>query len=631
MLLKLINCPAEMRAGLEILLPDLGAMEGEGGISVDIARAPGGIETGLGDGGGYIRYERKHQFFRALGLFAEKASAGKPFRHCEKQQFDTAGIMFDCSRNAVLRPDAIRYFLRKMALMGLNLLMLYTEDTFEVPGEPYFGYLRGRYTQAELKACDDYAELFGIEMAPCIQTLAHLEQFLKWPAAEPLRDTDDILLADDEGTYAFVEKMLKAASAPFRSRRIHVGMDEAHALGLGRHLRLRGYEQPFAIMERHIRKVSEICGRLGLQPMMWSDMFFRLHNGGGYYRKGLELPEETVRRIPAGVRQVYWDYYHEDEDFYTEYIRQHERFGSMPVFAGGICTWTGAMAQNWPKTLAATTAGLSACKKKGVREVFATVWNDNGGECNYLSALNGMQLWAEMGYSEAPDMNALANRTAFCCGAGYGALEDLCAIDRLPGGEGALEPQNPGKYLLWQDPLLGLFDCHVEDGEALRLHYRRLGGRLRRRARREAHPPELMDLFAQIAALCDVLALKCALGIRIRQAYLSGDRAALGQIAGKELPLLARRVRALRELHMRNWFRLYKPSGWEVPDIRYGGLLMRIETARDRLEDYLENKADRLEELEGERLSFDGAPAGRGGWLGHFNRYSRIVTPNDLG
>jgi hypothetical protein len=44
-----------------------------------------------------------------------------------------------------------------MALMGLNMLQLYTEDTYEVEGEPLFGYLRGKYTMRELSLIDDYA------------------------------------------------------------------------------------------------------------------------------------------------------------------------------------------------------------------------------------------------------------------------------------------------------------------------------------------------------------------------------------------------------------------------------------------------------------------------------------------
>lgn len=65
--------------------------------------------------------------------------------------------MFDLSRNAVLTVDSFRFMLNKMALMGMNTVMLYMEDTYTIADEPYFGYMRGRYSPAELKEIDDYA------------------------------------------------------------------------------------------------------------------------------------------------------------------------------------------------------------------------------------------------------------------------------------------------------------------------------------------------------------------------------------------------------------------------------------------------------------------------------------------
>lgn len=47
--------------------------------------------------------------------------------------------------------------------------------------EPYFGAYRGRYSAAEIREMDDYAQKFGVELVPCIQTLAHLHNALKWP------------------------------------------------------------------------------------------------------------------------------------------------------------------------------------------------------------------------------------------------------------------------------------------------------------------------------------------------------------------------------------------------------------------------------------------------------------------
>lgn len=40
--------------------------------------------------------------------------------------------MIDCSRNGVLKIKKVKQLLCYMALMGLNMLQLYTEDTFEV-------------------------------------------------------------------------------------------------------------------------------------------------------------------------------------------------------------------------------------------------------------------------------------------------------------------------------------------------------------------------------------------------------------------------------------------------------------------------------------------------------------------
>lgn len=46
--------------------------------------------------------------------------------------------MIDCSRNGVLKVKSVYFLLNNMALMGLNMLQLYTEDTYEVTTGYYF-------------------------------------------------------------------------------------------------------------------------------------------------------------------------------------------------------------------------------------------------------------------------------------------------------------------------------------------------------------------------------------------------------------------------------------------------------------------------------------------------------------
>ena len=172
------DLPARCAQALAALAPELSLRMAEGGVPV---RGQRGDRLAVCFDGEIVAvtWAQPVQFYRALSLLPRPLS---PCRIEEKPCFETVGIMFDCSRNAVLLPETLRSILRKMALMGLNLGMMYTEDTYEVPGQPYFGYQRGRYTFAELQALDDYADMLGIELCPCVQTLGHLNRALHWPA-----------------------------------------------------------------------------------------------------------------------------------------------------------------------------------------------------------------------------------------------------------------------------------------------------------------------------------------------------------------------------------------------------------------------------------------------------------------
>ena len=91
------------------------------------------------------------------------------------KKYDSLGVMIDLSRNGVMSLPSLKAFLTTIAKMGYNTVFLYMEDTYEVEGEPYFGHLRGRYTPEEFHEIDEYAARLGIEVIPCIQTLAHMK------------------------------------------------------------------------------------------------------------------------------------------------------------------------------------------------------------------------------------------------------------------------------------------------------------------------------------------------------------------------------------------------------------------------------------------------------------------------
>ena len=122
--------------------------------------------------------------------------------------FNMFGIMIDCSRNAVMTVDYMKSYLERLAILGYNMVMLYTEDTYKIEGEPFFGLMRGAYTEEEIRELDEYAYSLGIEMIPCIQTLAHLEQIFRWSHYNEINDCNGILLVDEQKTYDLIEKMI---------------------------------------------------------------------------------------------------------------------------------------------------------------------------------------------------------------------------------------------------------------------------------------------------------------------------------------------------------------------------------------------------------------------------------------
>ena len=124
--------PENWQSALAELRQELGFAEAPDGIEISCRR---GEELAVSSDGVSVSlvWQTPIQLWRGLSRIP------MPLAPCdihEKARFETVGLMFDCSRNAVLKPEAMKGFLRKMALQGLNFGMLYTEDTYEVPEQP---------------------------------------------------------------------------------------------------------------------------------------------------------------------------------------------------------------------------------------------------------------------------------------------------------------------------------------------------------------------------------------------------------------------------------------------------------------------------------------------------------------
>lgn len=547
-----------------------------------------GLHVTLADHQASIIAEDRNALARGFFRLARAAKEGQTSLDVhQSRHFASCGAMIDMSRNAVMTVPAVKRTLDRMALLGLNLLLLYTEDTYTVPDHPYLGYLRGRYSQDELREIDDYAASLDIELMPCIQTLGHMEQFLQWSDNARLRDQVDILQPDLPETYQFIEAAVASLRSCMRAKRIHVGMDEAHGVGLGQYYERHGAVNRFELLNRHLTRVCGICKQYDFHPIMWSDMFFRLGSEkNDYYDPNASIPPEVIDMIPD-VDLCYWDYYHTDEDFYDHMMTEHAKM-SNTVFAGGIWTWSGFL-PHVKRTEATMRPALRACARHQMNTVIATMWGDDGAETNAFLAYSQLPIFSESCWQGAEVSDSEIRLSGECLtqlpDEAFQTFGDFYPNER---------ERCTGKGLIWCDPLYPLMAFGWETMADAAARFRRA--------------EQVLDAYSsheecRYAQLCfRVAAMKGELVHELRPRYLAGDRNYLMQAAAVKIPELITATNQLMKAHRALWERDMKRFGWEVLALRYGAVVGRLADAQDEISRYLEHKLPSIPELDEEPL-----------------------------
>lgn len=165
--------------------------------------------------------------------------------------------------------------------------------------------------------------------------------------------------------------------------------------------------------------------------------------------------------------------------------------------------------------LTCTRAGLAACKNIICRKYSVPPgWITVQKPCRCRSA--SLVLFAHLGFHEDFDEKALAEEFHDVTGADLNDFLELDALDSLfQNGQPNLDTDNPSKYLLYQDPLLGIFDRHIEDLDLdTERYYQDLADRLEICRK---HTPAYETLFAFYHSLASTLAGKADLGVRLKK------------------------------------------------------------------------------------------------------------------
>lgn len=530
------------------------------------------------------------------------------------------GIMLDCSRNAVINFKAFQKMVDILAKLGYTNIRLYTEDTYEVEGESYFGYLRGRFSIKEIQEMDRYAKSKGIELIPCIQTLGHLANVIKYAEYEKIRDIDDILLVDNEKTYCLIDNMFKSISKAYSTKHIHIGMDETMKIGRGVYLDQHGLENKEIILKKHLNKVLAVANKYGFECEIWGDMFCCSAFGGygGNYKKEKDNSAEVKKCIPSNLKLCYWDYYSLDKKHYENLIDMHKKLTSNISFAGGVWTWNGFCPAS-RYGLEVSKVALKTCLKKGVDDVFLTMWGDNGGECSYFAALPSIVAVSEFAKGNF-SMSSIKRKFKEIIGMSFESFMLLEKPDMIYQNEQPT-PLCPSKTIIYTDPLCGIFDKRIIPNIAFD-YYSNVMKILKKGCKNE----EYGYLFKFERSLCDLLRYRFELGIKTRKAYKENDKNELRRIIEEDYKIILKKFDLFYQDFKQAWYKEKKTFGFEVQDVRIGGAIQRLKHTKEIINDYLNGKLEKIDELEQEILE----PFGTDGDKISLNCYSMLLSTGNI-
>ena len=525
------------------------------------------------------------------------------------------GVMVDCSRNAVPKIITLKKFIRYLSFMGYTFLGLYMEDTLKIDGEPYIGYQRGAYTTKDIQELDTYAQQYGIELRPYVQTLAHLNQIVRYEEYQQMIDVDDILLVGSSRTHAYLENLFRTLDKAFSTRKVNIGMDEAFMLGLGKYLTEHGYQNRLEIMNQHLQTVREIASKYNFELQMWSDMFFRLTANGSYYNLSQEKIQEI--KVPEGMNLAYWDYYSTDVQHYAENIKLHRKLSPNISFVGGAWKWTGFIPHN-RYSIHACKAAIEACVEHHIDEITFAGWGDDGAETSLFAILPVLFVNANEIYGNHMSEKSFEVLTGI-------SLDTFLSIDEVnPCTKDGFSHNNASKYFLYNDLLQGVFDSVVQPSMINEIQ-----SVLPKISNISTEISELSYYFKTVQSLIEVLELKLNLGNEIYHAYKQNDLQAFDKIVNQILPELIKRIETFYNAFKQQWHLENRNQGFEVQTIRLGGLKQRVIDVREQLLAYQKGEVEKIDELEEEHLDFhyfDDSSIERL----NYNLWSHIVSTSKL-
>ena len=505
-------------------------------------------------------------------------------------------VFVECSTGSTPTIQTLKDYIDVLAEFGYSHLYLGLTDAYKIEGEPYFNLCRGGYTVEQLQEIDEYACQKGIELRANVQVLGHLSYMRKYECYREMFDTDDVLMVGKEEVYQFIDKILGTMSKAIKSRTIHIGMDEAHLLGLCDYLKKNGYCDTKTLFMYHLNRVVDIAKKYGYFCEIWSDMFYRMAQGSNFDDDGF-IPEDVRESIPEGVRLVQWTYDKKPDELLRKQIYQNKAICDELTFAG--CAWKSiGLAPGNKYSIETIEQQLTICKEQKVDKYMLTLWSDGGAHCSIFAVLPTLFATAEMAKGKSYKE---IDKKKFQEIVGV-EFDDFMLADNLNNPFFKdIQTLNARCYWgLMSDVFLGNYDLYLDEHSneayaALAEKYETVSA------------GKYQLLFDNYRLYAKVLSIKMNLGVQVRNAYREGNKELLRKFAKEDIPHMIAYMREYMDSFYERWMDENMAFGIEVHNLFYGGQIERWTYIAKRLLKHIEDGSPILE-MEREELMPSIAP-----------------------
>ena len=619
-MLKINYCGDEKYSdGLEILAPRLDyALRADGTrVRAEKTAIREIVVTHHADGYEFT-YCDDVSFYRAFSLCLMRISEGKTDEIRVKPYFLRTGSM-QCAEYAVINVKTLKELVIEHALCGMDYMQLYIETVYEIDGEPYFGYRRGRYTKEEIREVVAFGKIFGVKIVPAIQTLGHLSNLFKWAPYGEIFDISGTMLVGYEPSYALIGKMIAAVADCFGSDEINLGMDEAYFMGFGRYNWFVDDSRPDRneLYINHVKRVKEIAEKHGFTDIaIWFDNLFEM-NFKGY----IDPPEWLFKDFPDRVREtfpdirlIYWNYGITDVPDFVRFIGYVRQLSDNVSFASMAHGYTSFAPQNSITETLVSTA-LEGSKITGITDLMITWW---GSKISPIALVPSYYDYTERtaetsGYTED-------ERAAFLYGHTYSELKRLDAPNFVCEGvsaTGNAEGKNLPLYALFDDPLYPLLARHVPHNVSGA--YAECEKQMRACAAKKSI---FGSIFAFEAELCRVLSTKAELYTHAKAAYDRKDLIALGAVSD-ELAKAQSAMTGFFATYRDYYLSFAKPDLFTQWESAFGAVIFRLGLAKEKIDAFVAGKTDSVPELEREILPI--SPPGDGKTIAYSDIFGGLL------